>query len=209
MRRRSARRRPSHQATPETARGAAAGFADSLAVGIGFTREEADPAFLMARLYFGGAPMGETLEPVKPWEQGEAPNVETLTVSVDPEVTTGALAPDPTPTERPSATVGVSGGETIASKGEVTGEGRRPMSPAERLGLNASTRAKQEKCLAEGIYFEARGEPVSRPDCRGAGDPQPRVLGPLSVDACAASSTRTRTAISPASSPSPATAIPT
>ncbi len=147
-------------ATPENARGAAAGFADSLAVGIGFTREEADPAFLMARLYFGGAPMGETLEQVKPWEQGEAPNVETLTVSVDTEVTTGALAPDPTPTERPSATVGVSGGETIASKGEVTGEGRRPMSPAERLGLGASTRAKQEKCLAEGIYFEARGEPV-------------------------------------------------
>ena len=75
-------------ATPENARGAAAGFADSLAVGIGFTREEADPAFLMARLYFGGAPMGETLEQVKPWEQGEAPNVETLTVSVDTEVTT-------------------------------------------------------------------------------------------------------------------------
>ena len=83
--------------SPENARGAAAGFADSLAVGIAFTREEADPAFLMARLYFGGAPMGETLEQVKPWEQGEAPNVETLTVSVDTEVTTGALAPDPTP----------------------------------------------------------------------------------------------------------------
>jgi spore germination cell wall hydrolase CwlJ-like protein len=144
---------------PQYERGAAAEFADSLAVGIGFTREEADPAFLMARLYFGGQPMGETLEPVKPWESGEEPRVETLTVSVDTEVTTAALAPDPTPTERPSSTVGVSG-ETIASKGEVTGEGRRPMSPAERLGLTALTRAKQEKCLAEGIYFESRGEPV-------------------------------------------------
>jgi len=143
---------------PETTR-AATEFTDSLAVGIGFTREEADPAFLSARLYFGGAPMGETLEPVKPWGEGEAPNVETLTVSIDTEVTTGALSPDPTPTERPSSAVGVSG-ETIASKGEVTGEGRRPMSPAERLGLSASTRAKQEKCLAEGIYFESRGEPV-------------------------------------------------
>lgn len=143
---------------PQDVRGAAAEFGDSLAVGIGFTREEADPAFLMARLYFGGEPMGETLEPVKPWEQGEAPNVETLAVSVDAEVTTASISPDPAPVVRPPATAGV--GETIAPKGEVTGEGRRPMSPAERLGLNASTRAKQEKCLAEGVYFESRGEPV-------------------------------------------------
>ena len=143
---------------PEYERGAAAEFAASLAVGIGFAPEEADPVFLMTRLYFGGEPMGETLESVKPWEQGEEPKVETLTVSVDTDVTTAALTPDPTPTERPSSTVGV--GETIASKGEVTGEGRRPMSPAERLGLTAATRAKQEKCLAEGVYFESRGEPV-------------------------------------------------
>jgi spore germination cell wall hydrolase CwlJ-like protein len=34
------------------------------------------------------------------------------------------------------------------------------MSPAERLGLNVSSRPKQEKCLAEGIYFESRGEAV-------------------------------------------------
>ena len=35
-------------------------------------------------------------------------------------------------------------------------------SPAERLGLNADPeeRAKHEKCLADAIYFEARGEPV-------------------------------------------------
>ncbi|MBX9773368.1 MAG: cell wall hydrolase [Xanthobacteraceae bacterium] len=143
---------------PQDLRGAAAEFVDGLAIGIGFTREEADPAFLMARLYFGGAPMGETLERVKPWEPGEAPNVETLAVSVDAEVTTASIAPDPVPVTRPPATAGT--GETIAAKGEVTGEGRRPMSPAERLGLNASTRAKQEKCLAEGIYFESRGEPV-------------------------------------------------
>ncbi len=43
---------------PEHERGAAAEFADSLAIGIAFTREEADPAVLMARLYFGGEPMG-------------------------------------------------------------------------------------------------------------------------------------------------------
>jgi hypothetical protein len=143
---------------PQDVRGAGAEFIDGLAIGIAFTREEADPAFLMARLYFDAGPMGETLEAVKPWEQGEAPNVETLAVSVDAEVTTASISPDPVPVTRPSSTIGV--GETIAPKGEVTGEGRRPMSPAERLGLNASTRAKQEKCLAEGIYFESRGEPV-------------------------------------------------
>ena len=52
------------------------------------------------------------------------------------------------------------GGETIAAKGEVTGADKRPMSPAERLQLDGKSRAKAEKCLAEAIYFEARGEPV-------------------------------------------------
>src|SRR5204862_6551245 len=52
------------------------------------------------------------------------------------------------------------GGEMIAVKGEVTGEGKRPMTPGERLGLAEDGRAKAEKCLASAIYFEARGEPV-------------------------------------------------
>jgi len=52
------------------------------------------------------------------------------------------------------------GGETIAGKGEVTGKDRRPMSPAARLGLSAKARAKAEKCLAEAVYFESRGEAV-------------------------------------------------
>jgi spore germination cell wall hydrolase CwlJ-like protein len=33
-------------------------------------------------------------------------------------------------------------------------------SPVERLGLDTKGRAKAEKCLANAIYFEARGEPV-------------------------------------------------
>jgi spore germination cell wall hydrolase CwlJ-like protein len=53
-----------------------------------------------------------------------------------------------------------SGGETVAPKGQVTGEDQRPMTPAERLGLDEEGRAKSEKCLAEVIYFEARGESV-------------------------------------------------
>jgi spore germination cell wall hydrolase CwlJ-like protein len=50
--------------------------------------------------------------------------------------------------------------ETVAAKGEVTGAGRRPKSPAELLDLTGSARAKHERCLADAIYFEARGEPV-------------------------------------------------
>ena len=50
------------------------------------------------------------------------------------------------------------GGETVAPKGQVTGEDQRPMSPAERLHLDEKSRAKAEKCLAEAVYFEARGE---------------------------------------------------
>jgi spore germination cell wall hydrolase CwlJ-like protein len=51
-------------------------------------------------------------------------------------------------------------GTTVAGKGEVTGEGRRPKTPAERLGLSGAKRTKAEKCLANAVYFEARSEPV-------------------------------------------------
>ncbi len=102
-----------------------------------------DASVVVARLYFSTEPMGETLAAIEPWLDGEAPNIEILAVAVG---SNGPLAAPPD--------------ESVASKGEVTGEGRRPMSPAERLGLTAATRAKQEQCLAQGIYFEARGEPV-------------------------------------------------
>ena len=45
--------------------------------------------------------------------------------------------------------------ETIAP-----GKDQWLMSPAERLGLIGAARAKHEKCLADAVYFEARGEPV-------------------------------------------------
>jgi len=50
-------------------------------------------------------------------------------------------------------------GQSVAPKGEVTGEGRRPKTPAERLKLDVKQRARAEKCLAEAVYFESRGEP--------------------------------------------------
>ena len=66
-------------------------------------------------------------------------NFETTSASPEPEA---AAAP----------------GETVAAKGEVTGAGKRPKTPAERLNLDARQRAKSEKCLAEAVYFESRGE---------------------------------------------------
>lgn len=51
------------------------------------------------------------------------------------------------------------GGTSVAAKGEVTGEEAMPLSPAERLGLDGKRRARAEKCLAEAVYFESRGEP--------------------------------------------------
>jgi spore germination cell wall hydrolase CwlJ-like protein len=99
----------------------------------------------MARIYFTTASPHLMAGTVEPWpgeavgpawrEQGDMPM---------------ALH---APSVRPS-------NETIAPKGEVTGADRRPMSPAERLALTGAARARHEKCLADAIYFEARGEPV-------------------------------------------------
>jgi spore germination cell wall hydrolase CwlJ-like protein len=61
-----------------------------------------------------------------------------------------ASAPANAPTE---------GSTTIAAKGQVTGAEGRPKSPAERLAITGAALAKAEKCLADAIYFESRGEP--------------------------------------------------
>jgi hypothetical protein len=45
-------------------------------------------------------------------------------------------------------------GETITGK-----DNSRVLSPAQQLGLEGKPRARAEKCLADAIYFEARGEP--------------------------------------------------
>jgi spore germination cell wall hydrolase CwlJ-like protein len=52
-------------------------------------------------------------------------------------------------------------GESIAAKGQVNSDNQHAKTPAERLGLfDEKARAKSEKCLAEAVYFEARGEAV-------------------------------------------------
>ena len=105
-----------------------------------------NPAARAARLYFGSVPVGRNIGPIERWP-GEEPILLTPR-SVDPDIKRSALAS--LPDDKP--------GETVAPKGEVTGPNRRPMTPAERLGLDAKTRVKSEKCLTEAVYFESRGE---------------------------------------------------
>jgi spore germination cell wall hydrolase CwlJ-like protein len=75
---------------------------------------------------------------------------------VDSDLKQVALAPSGFEPDQKPADAGVS----VAGKGEVTGEGHHPKSPAQRLGLDDKAQVKAEKCLANAIYFEARGEPV-------------------------------------------------
>ena len=152
--------------------------------GLGLTATDTDPSLRAARIYFGVDPMGQRLGAIEPWAPGEEPKFETkeVTATNDANMKMAALPPeswspdgqygivDP-PVERanlpplpsdPSVVFkdGANGGQTVARKGEVTGVDQRPMSPAERLGLDETSRPKSEKCLADAIYFEARGEHV-------------------------------------------------
>ena len=103
-----------------------------------------------ASVFFGANPIGST-EAIKPWAPGEAPVVNAPLG--DPDLKLAAL----TPAEETNSN---KGGESIANKGVVTGEDQRPKSPAERLALSGPTFEKALKCLAEAVYFEARGEAV-------------------------------------------------
>jgi spore germination cell wall hydrolase CwlJ-like protein len=100
----------------------------------------------IARIYFGTAPLGGTPAALEPWAAGKAPIFDTH----EPEAPFANMAMPFKPPRN----------ETIAPKGEVTGVEYRPKSPAERLGLAGAARAKHEKCLADAVYFEARGEPI-------------------------------------------------
>lgn len=106
-----------------------------------------------ARIYFGVDPLASGRAAIAPWAPGEAPVVLASRSVGDPDIKQSALAPAQPDDELKS-------GESIASKGQVTGADQRPVSPAERLGLTGAARAKSEKCLANAVYFESRGEPV-------------------------------------------------
>ena len=99
---------------------------------------DTDPAQGTAQTFFGvgtmGAPSG-----LQRW----APGAEPVPVAraVDADIKMAALEGD--------------GGDTVAKKDDSS----LLASPADRLKLVGKPLAKAEKCLADAVYFEARGEP--------------------------------------------------
>lgn len=109
-----------------------------------------------ASLFFGSASLGGTAENIERWQPGEEPLIVIPGALPDPDLK--VMASLPSPADEPS---GTESGESIAAKGEVNSDNQRAKTPAERLGLfDEKSRAKSEKCLAEAVYFEARGEAV-------------------------------------------------
>lgn len=105
-----------------------------------------------SNLFFGSSSLGGSLESIESWQPGAEP----LIVMPDPDMkVTASLSP-------PSEDIAkdAESGESVAPKGEVNADNQRAKSPAERLALDDKSRAKSEKCLAEAVYFESRGEAV-------------------------------------------------
>jgi hypothetical protein len=95
-----------------------------------------------AQTYFGVRAMG-SLSRLQSWAPGEEPAL--AAPSSDPDIKLTAL--------EGSGAAG-DGGETVAKKDDSS-----LFSPAQRLKLDGKPLMKAEKCLADAIYFEARGEP--------------------------------------------------
>jgi spore germination cell wall hydrolase CwlJ-like protein len=109
-------------------------------------------SFKTATLFFGSSSLGASVDAMERWQPGEEPVI----VRSGPDPDMKAIASLPARTNDASKA-----GESIASKGEVNSDNQRVKTPAERLGLfDPKSRAKQEKCLAEAVYFESRGEAV-------------------------------------------------
>ena len=116
-----------------------------------------NPAQRLGRLYFGNNPVGDTVAPIQPWPMDEEVQIVTPPAN-DPDIKASAVTPPAAAKAAPQAPASSSAGETVAPKGEVTGAGKRPRTPAERLGLDTKQRVRAEKCLADAVYFESRGE---------------------------------------------------
>jgi len=112
-------------------------------------------SFKTSSLFFGsslGAP-----ESIERWRPGEEPVIVMPGAVADPDMK--VMASLPVDADGPVRASEM--GESIAPKGEVNSDNQRAKTPAERLGLfDDKSRAKSEKCLAEAVYFEARGEAV-------------------------------------------------
>jgi len=108
-----------------------------------------------ASLFFGSSSLGGAAENIERWQPGEAPSIVVPSLP-DPDMK--VMASLPRAADEPKA---AESGESVAPKGEVNTDNVHTKTPAERLGLtDEKSRAKSEKCLAEAVYFEARGEAV-------------------------------------------------
>jgi spore germination cell wall hydrolase CwlJ-like protein len=109
-----------------------------------------------ASLYFGANSLGASPAEMQRWQPGEEPTVVAPAGLPDPDMKIMASLPSAGDTAKETES-----GESIAPKGEVNSDNQLVKSPAERLGLtDDKSRGHAEKCLAEAIYFEARGEAV-------------------------------------------------
>jgi len=104
---------------------------------------DADPAERNAQLYFGVSAMGSRAG-LQQWTPGAEPVM--VSPQTDSNIKLSAL----------EGRTDSGAGESVASKDDAS----RLQTPAERLGLIGHARAKAEKCLADAVYFEARGEPL-------------------------------------------------
>jgi spore germination cell wall hydrolase CwlJ-like protein len=144
------------EAAPQPSDPTSPSRADDVDLSILDAAADPDPTRRTAEIYFDNAPATERLAVIEPWARGEEPTLIAPRQRVDSDIKQAALDPTAAGVDSQSETPGL----TVAGKGEVTGEGHRPKSPAERLGLDEKGRARAEKCLANAVYFEARGEPV-------------------------------------------------
>ncbi len=110
-----------------------------------------------ASLFFGSTSLGGSIESMERWQPGEEPLIVMRGALPDPDMK--VMASLPRAADEPLKSN--ESGESIAAKGEVNSDNQRAKTPAERLGLfDEKSRAKSQKCLAEAVYFEARGEAV-------------------------------------------------
>ena len=107
-----------------------------------------------ASLYFGSSSLGVESNGLQSWQPGQEPMIVVPASAPDPDMK-AAVPQHGEPANSAKA------GETVVGKGEVNAVDSKVKTPAERLGLlDEKVRAKQEKCLADAVYFEARGEAV-------------------------------------------------
>ena len=108
-----------------------------------------DAADRSTAIYFGTGVMGSPSK-LQSWAPGAepilvSPSAELAAQSVDANIKLSALEGSDHDT---------GSGESVAGKDDVS----RLQTPAQRLRLEGKARAKAERCLADAIYFEARGE---------------------------------------------------